>query len=70
MHPLFLLVFVTLIAVIAFATWNLQSTRRHQQTGGNTEGLGGPNDPLSGANDQIRSPEEMRASMDAAAAKR
>ena len=35
MHPLFILAIVTLLAVVAFAVWNLMSVRRNQQTGGN-----------------------------------
>ncbi len=70
MHPLFILAFITLLAVIAFGVWNWMSTRRHQQTGGNTSGVGGASDPLSGTTtDHIRSGEEIRASLDAATAR-
>jgi hypothetical protein len=69
MHPVYILAFVTLIAVIAFGVWNYLSTRRHQQTGGHTSGLGGPADPMSGTTtEHIRSGAEIRASLDAAAA--
>ena len=53
---------------LAFLVWNRVSTRRHQETGGNTTGLGGPNDPLAGAAEGMRHPDEMRADLDAAAA--
>jgi hypothetical protein len=67
MHPLTYLAFFTLLAVIAFGVWNWMSVRRHQQTGGNVSGIGGPADPMSGTtNDPIRSGAEIRASLDAA----
>jgi hypothetical protein len=44
-HPLFLLLLLTLLILLAFLGWNLISTRRRHA--GKTEGLGGPNDPLS-----------------------
>lgn len=43
-HPLYWLVFVTLIVVIAFAGWSFFSTKGHSKDP--TKGLGGPNDPL------------------------
>jgi hypothetical protein len=46
-HPLYLLVFVTFLLVLAFLVWNLVSVRRHQKTGGKTSGIGGPNDPMA-----------------------
>jgi hypothetical protein len=46
-HPVWLLAFVTLIVVMGVGIWSWLSTKRHQQTGGKTSGLGGPNDPLS-----------------------
>jgi hypothetical protein len=65
MHPVYILAFATLAAVLAFAFWNFASVRRHQKTGGKTSGLGGPSDPLSGATTEaIRDPEEMRRAMD------
>lgn len=67
MHPIYLLAFGTLAAVAAFGFWNYASTRRQQTTGGNTDGVGGPNDPMAGAAPNMRDPDEMRASMDAAA---
>jgi hypothetical protein len=72
MHPLFVLAIVTLLAVIAFAIWNLMSVHRNQQTGGNAvEGIGGVADPMSGTTtDHIRSGAEIRASLDAANAAR
>jgi hypothetical protein len=46
-HPVWLLAFVTLIVVMGVGIWSWLSTKRHQQTGGKTSGLGGPNDPMS-----------------------
>jgi hypothetical protein len=46
-HPLFLLLLLTLLLLLGFLVWNWISTKRRQETGGNTSGLGGPNDPLS-----------------------
>ena len=66
MHPVYILALVTLLAVFAFGVWNYMSTRQHQKTGGNTTGIGGPNDPLSGAGADVRHPDQMRASLDAA----
>ncbi len=46
-HPVYLLLFVTLLLVAAFAAWNLLSTRRQQKYGtDNISGPGGKNDPL------------------------
>jgi hypothetical protein len=46
-HPVYLLLFVTLLLVAAFAAWNLLSTRRQQKHGtDNISGPGGKNDPL------------------------
>jgi len=70
MHPLFILAFVTFIAVIAFGIWNWISTKRHQQTGGNVSGAGGISDPMSGTTtEKIRPGAEIRASLDAATAR-
>jgi hypothetical protein len=70
MHPLFILAFATLFAVVAFGAWNLISTRRNQKTGGDVSGLGGPADPMSGTTtNRIRSGEEIRASLNAATAR-
>ena len=68
MDWILLLALATFIFVVAFLVWNRVSTRRHQETGGNTTGLGGPNDPLAGAAEGMRHPDEMRADLDAAAA--
>ena len=46
-HPLYLLVFVTFLLVVAFLVWNLLSVKRNQKTGGKTSGIGGPNDPMA-----------------------
>jgi hypothetical protein len=69
MHPVYILAFATFACVVAFVYWNRLSAKRHKETGGNTSGIGGPNDPLSGKNDALRSPAEMTASMEAAAAR-
>jgi hypothetical protein len=45
-HPLYVLAFLTLLIVAGFAIWNLWSTKRQQEPGPTTSGLGGPNDPL------------------------
>jgi hypothetical protein len=47
MHPVYILAFVTFIAVMAVGGWSWLSAKRHQQTGGHTSGIGGPNDPLA-----------------------
>jgi hypothetical protein len=65
MNPLSLLVIMTFAGLLAFLWWNYSSTRRNQKTGGNTTGVGGPNDPMAGATPGIRSPDEMRAALDA-----
>jgi hypothetical protein len=71
MHPLYLLAFFTLLAVIAFAVWNWMSVRRHQQTGGNVSGIGGAADPMSGTTtEKIRGGAEIRESLDASNARR
>ena len=46
-HPLYWLVFATMILVIGAAAWSWISTKRRQTTGGRTSGLGGPNDPMA-----------------------
>ena len=67
MDWIFALAIGTFAIVVAFLLWNRASTKRHQETGGNTTGLGGPNDPLSGATEGIRDADTMRGSLDAAA---
>ncbi len=70
MHPLGLLAFVTIAIVLAVLFWALASVRRRQALGnkaGTATGIGGPNDPMVGATDNIRSGDEMNASLDAAA---
>jgi hypothetical protein len=47
MHPLSLLAFLTFLLVVGFLVWNLLSVKKHQKTGGDTTGLGGPNDPMA-----------------------
>nr|WP_294501652.1 hypothetical protein [uncultured Rhodopila sp.] len=70
MDPIFALALVTFACVVAFLLWNRASTKRHQQTGGNTDGIGGLNDPLSGTTKGMRDPDEMRASLDAMSSRR
>ena len=60
------LALATFVIVIAFLLWNRQSTKRRQETGGNTSGLGGLNDPLSGTAEGMRHPDELRRDLDAA----
>ena len=48
MHPLFLLPAITIIALIAFAVWNVITTRRRHKHGPDVSGVGGRKDPLSG----------------------
>ena len=67
---LYALAFVTFGLVAAFLWWNYKSTKEHQRTGGNTDGIGGPNDPMAGSNYKIRDPDVLRASLDAANARR
>ena len=66
--PVWILALITLVLVLAIVLWSLASIRRRQATNGKTRGLGGPNDPMVGAVDNIRSGDELNASMDAAAA--
>jgi hypothetical protein len=47
MHTIYPLAIVTLIVVLFFALWSWVSTKRNQETGGKTSGLGGPNDPMA-----------------------
>jgi hypothetical protein len=66
MHPLFLLPMVTFVLIGGFLVWNFISTRRHRFSR-SVSGIGGENDPLSGKTEGLRSPDEMRAALDAAA---
>ena len=61
------LAIITFVLVIAFLLWNRSSLKRHQNTGGDTRGIGGLNDPMSGTTEGMRPPDEMRADLDAAA---
>jgi hypothetical protein len=67
MHPLFLLAFATFLLVVGFLVWNRISTKRHS-FGKNPAGPGGINDPMAGATDEVRDPDVLRGSLDAAAA--
>ena len=67
MDLLLVLALVTFILVIGFLVWNRISTKRRQETGGHTAGLGGPNDPMAGAAEGMRNPDNMRAALDDAA---
>jgi hypothetical protein len=62
------LAIATFVLVIGFLLWSRASTKKQQETGGHTSGVGGPNDPLAGANDSVRDPDVMRADLDAVAA--
>jgi hypothetical protein len=65
MHPIWLLAFATFVLIAGFLIWTRISTSRHR-FGRNPTGIGGASDPLSGATDQLRDPDEMRASLNAA----
>jgi hypothetical protein len=47
MHPLILLPAVTFLLLAGFLGWNWLSTKRSQETGGDTSGVGGPKDPMA-----------------------
>ena len=66
MHPITWLAFGTFILVVAFLVWNRVSTQKHRFNS-TPSGVGGPSDPLAGARGDLRSPDSMRASLDAAA---
>jgi hypothetical protein len=70
MDPILALALVTFALVVAFLLWNRASVKRHQESGGNTDGIGGLNDPLSGTTKGMRDPEEMRASLNAMSSRR
>ncbi len=65
MHPLFLLVVATFALVLGFLVWNKMSVKKHSFQG-DKPGIGGSADPLSGKGADVRHPDEMRASLDAA----
>ncbi len=67
MDIILLLALATFVLVVAFLLWNRISTKRHQETGGRTSGLGGPADPLSGTAEGIRPAEAIQTSLDEAA---
>ena len=58
MDWIFALAIATFVLVIAFLLWNRMSTKRHQQTGSNTAGIGGLKDPMSGTTENMRDPDE------------
>ena len=66
MSPVWILALATLVIVLAVLLWSLASIRRRQATGGKTSGIGGPNDPMAGATENIRSPDALSASVEAA----
>jgi hypothetical protein len=70
MDPILALALVTFALFGAFLLWNRASTKRHQETGGKTDGIGGLNDPLSGTTTGMRDPEEMRAALNAMSSRR
>jgi hypothetical protein len=65
MHPLFLLVVATFALVLGFLVWNKMSVKKHSFQA-DKPGIGGSADPISGKGADVRSPDEMRASLDAA----
>ena len=67
MDWILLLAIVTFLLFLAFLTWNKVSLKQHQDTSGNTKGIGGLNDPLSGTTKGMRDPDEMRADLNAPA---
>jgi hypothetical protein len=67
MDWIFGLAIATFLLLLAFLWWNRASTKRHQETGGNVSGIGGLKDPMSGTTKGMRSGDEIRASLDAAA---
>jgi hypothetical protein len=69
MHPLFLLAIATFLLVVGFLVWNILSVRRHRFQRDVT-GPGGSSDPLSGKTEGMRHPDEMRADLDEASARR
>jgi hypothetical protein len=66
MDWLLILAIATFVLVVGFLVWSRMSAKRHQETGGHTEGIGGPNDPLSGATKGIRKAEDLRSGLDTA----
>ncbi len=62
-----MLALVTFLCVLAFLVWTKMSAARHQQASPNA--IGGVNDPMSGTTPGMRSPDELRASLDEAAAR-
>lgn len=68
MDWILILALATFVVIVAFLLWNRASTKRHQETGGRTSGIGGPNDPMAGAAEGMRHPDSMRANLDDAAA--
>jgi len=70
MDWILVLAMATFALLLAFLWWNKASTKQHRETGGNTSGIGGLNDPMSGTTEGMRDPEEMRAALDAASARR
>ena len=56
----------TFALLVAFLLWTRISTKRHHESGGTAEGVGGESDPLSGAGADVRDADTLRASMDAA----
>ncbi len=51
------LAIVTFLLLIAFLLWNRSSVKRHQESGGKAQGIGGINDPMSGTTEGMRDPE-------------
>ena len=69
MDWILILAIATFVLVVAFLLWNRISTKRHHESHGTAEGIGGRSDPLSGNSEGIRPAHELQASLDTAAAK-
>ena len=66
MDWILLLAVTTFVLLAAFLGWSWYSTKRHHESGGTAEGIGGKNDPMSGAGADVRPAQEMQAALDAA----
>lgn len=65
MDPILLLALLTFGLILAYLIWNKVSVER-QKSGRQTSGIGGPNDPVASTSENMRDPEEIRQSLDAA----
>ena len=67
MDWILLLALCTFGLLAAFLGWSWYSTKRHHESGGTAEGIGGKSDPMSGAGADVRPAHEMQAALDTAA---